>query len=247
LGLINNRCNIAESRINQTSGLGTKNYDPATASRKLKYRAVKQSSTSRELTISTSQTITRLTGNILTDIKLDTAYQIAGIIKTHRLLRDLTGSSIDVIRLNRNAGGTDRNTCTDRVTTAHIRRTCSCTLHAETRFTGFIAGIRGTGATIITGGTAGNTDIADTRLSTVAPEPVITICISSALRKTGITCLVAKKRLAGIRSRLTCFVHTKLSTVTKEPIITICSSYALTNITNPVSIEILLVCTTYFT
>ena len=98
-GLINNRRNIAESRVNQTSGTGAEQKHPATPAGELKYRAVKESGTCRELTIGTSQTITRLTGNILTDIKLDTAYQIIGVVKTHRLLNDLTGSRKDIIRL----------------------------------------------------------------------------------------------------------------------------------------------------
>jgi hypothetical protein len=131
-----------------------------------------------------------LTGNILTEIKLNTPYQIIGVVKTHRLLYDLTGSHKHIIRLKRNTGCTDRSICTDRITTAHVCRIYCRTLHDETRITPFIAGIRGTEVTIITGGTAGNTDIANTRLSAVAPETVITLCISSTPPNAGITCLV---------------------------------------------------------
>jgi hypothetical protein len=131
-----------------------------------------------------------LTINILTYIKLNTAYRIIGVVKTYGVFNDLTGSHKDIIRLQCNAGSTDKSICTNGRTAASIYRTCCRTLLIETGITVFIAGISTARIGIITGRASRNTAPTYTTLITGTPQTVITIRISCALPNAGITCLV---------------------------------------------------------
>jgi hypothetical protein len=131
-----------------------------------------------------------LPGNILTHIKLNTAYQIIRVIKTYQVFNDLTGSRKDIIRFKGNAGCTGKSICTNGLTAASIYRACCRTLLIETGITVFIAGISSARIGIITGRASRNTAPTYTTLITGTPQTVITISISFALPNAGITCLV---------------------------------------------------------
>jgi hypothetical protein len=173
---------IAQSRVNGATGILAKQKHPAAPIGKLKYFAVKHGGALGELTIDALHTVNgAFIYIVFTLIKLNTTYQIIGVVKADRFLDYCSPICIwmikHIILVKGNLGYTDCFLLTCRIFAARIIKGDGIT-NVTTKLIGFITVIVSTIVSIITRINAGLAKSADTALDTIAPDAIITVCIT---------------------------------------------------------------------